>query len=313
MDAITALQKIISNVELVMMDKRRAVELTVITLICQGHLLIEDVPGVGKTSLASALARSLGCSFHRIQFTPDIMPSDITGFSMYNPKDNQFEYHPGSIFSQIILADEINRTSPKTQSSLLEAMEEKQTTVDGKTYLLPQPFFVLATQNPVEYLGTYPLPEAQMDRFLMRISIGYPSRIEETRMLARFAESNPLKKLAPVASAEMILALQKMVQTIHVDRSIAEYIVNIVNSTRNNPLVSLGVSPRGSIALYRASQAWALYQGRNYVIPDDVMEMSEYVLSHRILLSQDAKLKKISQQEIIAQAIQANRVPVNSH
>jgi MoxR-like ATPase len=254
----STLLRIVENVEQVIVDKRYEIELTLVALICRGHLLIEDVPGVGKTSLASAIARSLGCSFKRIQFTPDIMPADITGFTVFNPKTGDFEYRPGAILSQIVLADEINRTSPKTQSSLLEAMEEKQVTVDGATYKLKEPFIVLATQNPVEHMGTYPLPEAQLDRFFMRISLGYPNRGEEVRMTLRFRQNNPLKTLGPVASEQDILALQHMADQIYVDDLVAGYIVDLVRHTRENAYAALGASPRASINLYKAAQAWAL-------------------------------------------------------
>ena len=304
------MKTIVENVENVIMDKRFAIELTLMSLICKGHILIEDVPGVGKTSLASALARSLNCSFKRIQFTPDIMPSDITGFSVYNPKIGDFEYKRGAILSQVVLADEINRTSPKTQSSLLEAMEEKQVTVDGVTYKIKEPFIVLATQNPIEYLGTYPLPEAQMDRFFMRISIGYPNRLEEMKMVSRFRQENPLKTLRAVATGEDILALQRMAEQVHVDKRINEYIVNLVWHTRENAYVALGASPRASINLYKAAQAWALYNNRDYVLPDDVIKMAGPVLAHRVVLKQEGKMKKITQNDIVQMALEGTRVPV---
>ncbi len=310
MDYNLMLKQIISNVEKVIVDKRREIELTLITLLCRGHILIEDVPGVGKTSLAFALAKSLSCSFKRIQFTPDIMPADITGFSVFNPKTGDFEYRPGAILSQIVLADEINRTSPKTQSSLLEAMEEKQVTVDGTTYRIRDPFMVLATQNPVEHLGTYPLPEAQMDRFFMRISLGYPSPAEEARMLTRFGRENPLQTLTPVASGSDIVMVQQLVEQVHVDSRVVDYIIRLVRHTRENPYVALGASPRASIALYKASQAWALYNHREFVLPDDVIQMAPHVLSHRIVLRQEGKLKKITQQDIIAMALREVSAPV---
>ena len=305
-----ALGRIVESIERVIVDKRYQIELTLVTLLCRGHLLIEDVPGVGKTSLASALARSLGCSFQRIQFTPDIMPADITGFSVFNPKSGDFDFKPGAILSQIVLADEINRTSPKTQSSLLEAMEEKQVTVDGKTYRIKEPFMVLATQNPVEYLGTYPLPEAQMDRFLMRISLGYPGMVEEMRMIGRMGRGSPLHALRAVASGEEIVAVQQQAAQVHVENMVAEYIVALVRHTRENPFVSLGASPRASIGLYRASQAWALYSGRDYVLPDDVIEMAHHVLEHRIVLTQESRLKKLTQKEIVRMAIAEVSAPI---
>ena len=307
-DAVLA--RIVENIERVIVDKRYQIELTLVTLLCKGHLLIEDVPGVGKTSLASALARSLSCSFQRIQFTPDIMPADITGFSVFNPKTGDFDFKPGAILSQIVLADEINRTSPKTQSSLLEAMEEKQVTVDGKTYRVKDPFMVLATQNPVEYLGTYPLPEAQMDRFLMRISLGYPGIVEEMRMLGRMSRGSPLHSLRTVATGEDMAALQQLAQEVHVENNVSEYIVALVRHTRENPLVSLGASPRASIGLYKAAQAWAMYSGRDYVLPDDVIEMAPHVLEHRIVLTQESRLKKQTQKDIVRSALDEVAAPI---
>jgi len=306
----TLLSRIVDNIEQVIIDKRYAIELTLVSLLCRGHVLIEDVPGVGKTSLASSLAKSLSCSFKRIQFTPDIMPSDITGFSLYSPKTGDFEYRPGSIFSHVILADEINRTSPKTQSSLLESMEERQVTVDGITYRLAEPFIVLATQNPIDYLGTYPLPEAQMDRFFMRIALGYPSKSEEMRMITRFRAESPLKTLGPVATGEDIVALQHAAQEVHVDERVSEYVVSLVRHTRDNHFVSLGGSPRASIALYKAAQAWAFYQGRDYVMPDDVIQMVSHVLEHRIIITQEGKLKKVAARNVIEQALAQTKVPV---
>lgn len=309
-NSMKILRKIVDNVENVIVGKRYAIELAVITLICNGHVLIEDVPGVGKTSLVSALAKSLNATFKRIQFTPDVLPSDITGFSIFNQKTCEFEYRPGSIMSQIILADEINRTSPKTQASLLEVMEENQVTVDGMTYKVPRPFMVLATQNPVEYLGTYPLPEAQIDRFFMKISIGYPSAGEEAHILSRFKQNNPLDTLLPVAESEDIIALQEEIKSIHVDKSLGSYIVDIVGQTRKHPDVSLGSSPRGSLSLFRASQAWAFYSGRNYVLPDDIKKMVTPVLSHRIILKQEAKLKKINPEDILNTIVGKIHVPI---
>ena len=311
-DSVRILKNIIGIVENVIVGKRYAIELSVIALICNGHVLIEDVPGVGKTSLVSALARSINASFRRIQFTPDILPSDITGFSVYNQKTGDFEYRPGAIMSQIILADEINRTSPKTQASLLEVMEENQVTVDGVTYKVPQPFMVLATQNPVEYLGTYPLPEAQIDRFFMKISIGYPTNAEESYILSRFQLEDPLEKLMTVAESSDITALQQEIRNVHVDKSLSNYIVEIVSQTRKHPDVALGSSPRGSLALFRASQAWAFYNGRDFVIPDDIRKMVIPVLSHRIMLKQEAKLKKINPVEILNYIVSRINVPVVS-
>lgn len=311
-ESVRILKNIINNVENVIVGKRYAVELAVISLICNGHVLIEDVPGVGKTSLVSAIAKSINASFRRIQFTPDVLPSDITGFSIYNQKICEFEYRPGAIMSQIILADEINRTSPKTQASLLEVMEEYQVTVDGITYKVPKPFMVLATQNPVEYLGTYPLPEAQIDRFFMKISIGYPTNVEESYILSKFQFSNPLEKLLPVAESNDIAALQEEVKNVHMDGSLSNYIVDIVSQTRKHPDVTLGSSPRGSLSLFRASQAWAFYNERDYVLPDDIKKMVNPVLSHRLMLKQEAKLKKITPEEILNSIVGRINVPVVS-
>ena len=310
MNNISVLKTIVDNVEKVIVGKRHSIELTLTALICRGHVLIEDIPGVGKTSLAFALAKSLNCSFKRVQFTPDIMPSDITGFSVFNPKTGDFEYKKGLVLSNVVLADEINRTSPKTQSSLLEAMEEKQVTVDGVTYKIDEPFIVLATQNPIEHLGTYPLPEAQMDRFFMRISLGYPGKEDEMNMIRRFGADSPLTTLEPVASGEDIIKLQNMVKDIHVDERVVGYIVDLVRHTRNNEIAALGASPRAALSLYRAAQAWALYNGRNYVIPDDVIEMSGYVLEHRIVIGQEGKLKQHTQKDVITQAVEKTKVPV---
>lgn len=309
-NATPILKRIIDNMEKVIVGKRNSIELTLISLICSGHVLIEDVPGVGKTSLVFSMAKSINASFKRIQFTPDILPSDITGFSIYNQKTGEFEFRPGSIMSQIILADEINRTSPKTQSSLLEVMEESQVTVDGVTYKVPKPFMVLATQNPVEYLGTYPLPEAQLDRFFMKISIGYPAPNEESSILSKFQLSSPLETLSPVAESTEIIALQEEIKHIYVDRSLNDYIVDIVGQTRRHPDVMLGSSPRGSLSLFRASQAWALYNSRNYVLPDDIKKMAIPVLSHRIILKQEAKLKKVFPEDVLRNIINRVSVPV---
>lgn len=304
------LNRLVDNIEKVIIGKRETVELVVISLACNGHVLIEDVPGVGKTSLVSALAKSINASFKRIQFTSDILPSDITGFTIYNQKSGEFEYRPGSIMSQIILADEINRTSPKTQASLLEVMEENQVTVDGMTYKVPQPFMVLATQNPVEYLGTYPLPEAQLDRFFMKLSLGYPLPDEESRLLSRLQLENPLESLKPVADSSEIADLQQDVRNIHVDESLNDYIVEIVGRTRRHPDIVLGSSPRGSISLFKAAQAWAYYNNRNYCLPDDIIKMVLPVLSHRIILTQEAKFKKGWSGDILGSIIDSIHVPV---
>ncbi|QLY78837.1 AAA family ATPase [Clostridium intestinale] len=309
-DIANILKRIVDNIENVIIGKRETVELVVISLACNGHVLIEDIPGVGKTSLVSALAKSINASFKRIQFTPDILPSDITGFTMFNQKTREFEYRHGSIMSQIILADEINRTSPKTQASLLEVMEENQVTVDGTTYKVPKPFMVLATQNPIEYLGTYPLPEAQLDRFFMKISIGYPKNEDESRILANLQYENPLNNLSFVADSSDIIWVQEEIKKIHLDESLRNYIVAIVEKTRNHPDVVIGSSIRGSISLFRAAQAWAFYNSRNYVIPDDIIKMMVPVLSHRLVLSQGAKLKKIGPEDILKDIVQSVRVPM---
>ena len=304
------LNEIIANVEQVIIGKRETIELALCAFLCQGHVLIEDVPGVGKTSLVYAIAKSFDCSFKRIQFTPDILPSDITGFSMYNQKTGAFEYQQGSIMAQIVLADEINRTSPKTQSSLLEVMEENQVTIDGTTYKVPQPFAVFATQNPVEHIGTYPLPEAQLDRFFMRLTLGYPELKEEIRMIDRFNEVSPLERLMAVSNADELMELQEMVHKVHVDLNVNEYIVNIVRKTRENPNITLGSSPRGTLCLHRAAQAWALYNDRTYVIPDDVIKMATPVLAHRLVLSQEAKFKKLTVTQLMESVIADVKVPV---
>ena len=304
------LNDVIKNVERVIIGKREAIELALCSFLCMGHVLIEDMPGVGKTSLVSAMAKSFDCSFRRIQFTPDILPSDITGFSMYNQKTGEFDYHKGAIMSQIILADEINRTSPKTQSALLEVMEENQVTVDGETHAVPSPFIVFATQNPIEYLGTYPLPEAQLDRFFMRISLGYPNAEEERKMLSRFKEASPLKTLQAVADAERLSLAQQLVTKIHVDEKINTYIINIVRATRESADVMLGGSPRASLCIYQASRAWALYNKRDFVIPDDVIKVATPVLEHRLVLRQEAKLKRLTSKDVAEACVKSVKVPV---
>jgi len=292
-------------VEKIIVGKQYAISLVIATLACRGHVLIEDVPGVGKTSLVAALAKSVSGSFKRIQFTPDIMPSDITGYSAFSPKTGEFEYRPGAVMSQFVLADEINRTSPKTQSSLLEVMEENQVTVDGLTHPVPSPFMVLATQNPVDYLGTFALPEAQLDRFFMKISLGYPDERAESKMLERFKGRNPMETLTPVADGADIIRLQELVEKIHVDPEINRFIVTVTRKTREHEDVMLGASPRASICLFRAVQAWALYEGRDYVVPDDVIEMAPHVLSHRILMRQEASIRQVTVDDVLDHAIEA--------
>jgi len=307
LNASEALSRVAQNIERAVVGKRREIQCVLVALLCQGHVLIEDVPGVGKTTLVRSLARSLGCEFRRIQFTPDLLPSDVTGVSVYNQKTGEFEFRPGPIMAQIVLADEINRTSPKTQSALLECMEEGQLTVDGVTRRLPRPFLVLATQNPIEYEGTFPLPEAQLDRFLMKLRLGYPSLREEMTVVER-SRRPPVEELGQVLSADEVLQLQQAVRDVHVADSVLEYIVRLVQATRDHPQVYLGASPRGSIALYRTSQALALTRGRNYVTPDDVKEMAPLVLSHRMILRPEAQLRSGGAEALVADLL--NQVPV---
>ena len=299
------------NIARAVVGKDVAVELLLTALLCEGHILIEDVPGVGKTTLCSALARSLSCSFRRIQFTPDITPSDITGFTMPSLQTGELQYRPGAIMSQIVLADEINRTSPKTQSALLEVMEEHQVTVDGVTYPLPQPFMVLATQNPVDFVGTYPLPEAQMYRFFMRISIGYPSLEDEMDILERHSGAvNPIKTITPVCSSEEILSMQQEVKTIYCAKEIRAYVAALCAATRECSYLSLGASTRAAIALLHAAQASALLCGRDYVIPEDVQRMADSVLCHRFVLSADARMRGMTSSQVLGEIMQSVRVPV---
>ncbi len=307
--ARAVLTRIVENVGGAIIGKQQAVEIIVFAMASGGHVLIEDVPGVGKTSLVSALARSVDGTFRRIQFTPDILPSDVTGFSLFNPKTGEFEFRPGAVMSNFVLADEINRTSPKTQASLLEIMEENQVTVDLHTYPLPQPFMVLATQNPVEYLGTYPLPEAEIDRFSVRVSLGYPEPEDEMRVLSVGPEG-AAAPLSPVACAQDILAARVAAAAVTVDESVRRYIVELTTATRRSPDILLGASPRGSIALYRLSQACALYYGRDYVLPDDVKYLAPYALAHRLILSRAAKLAHRSAQEVLHGLIGSVRAPL---
>ncbi len=302
-------ERVVGNVEKVIVGKHREVELMLLALLSKGHVLIEDVPGVGKTALAKAISRSLGCTFKRIQFTPDLLPSDVTGVSIYNQKVEEFEFRPGPIMAQIVLADEINRATPKTQSALLEAMEEHQVTVDGTTYALPSPFIVLATQNPIEYEGTFPLPEAQLDRFMLRISLGYPTARDEVEILGRQQRTNPMDSLSQVVTTEELVEAQAAVREIYVDTLIKEYIVGIVEATRKQDDVYLGASPRGSLALYRGSQARALLEGRNYVIPDDVKALADITLGHRLIMSPSARMKGISSSSIVEEILRQTPVP----
>jgi MoxR-like ATPase len=301
-------QRVTDNVEKVIVGKRREVQLTLIALLCEGHLLIEDVPGVGKTMLARSIARSIGCRFRRLQFTPDMLPSDVTGVSVFNQKTLEFEFRPGPIMAQIVLADEINRATPKTQSALLEAMEERQLTVDGVTYPMETPFLVLATQNPIEYEGTFPLPEAQIDRFMMRLSLGYPLPADEMRILESQRERHPVQDIGQVITADELLAAQAAVKQIYADDLIKEYIVDLANATRRHPDVYLGVSPRGSLALFKTSRAYAALQGRPYVIPDDVKALLEATFAHRLIISPSARIKNVEARAIVEQI--AGSVPV---
>ncbi|MEM7347260.1 MAG: MoxR family ATPase [Chloroflexota bacterium] len=306
--AKTFAEKVISNVEKVIVGKHKPVEETLLALLCQGHILIEDVPGTGKTMLARSVSRSIGCSFRRIQFTPDMLPSDVTGVSVFNQKTLEFEFRPGPVFAQIVLTDEINRATPKTQSALLEAMDERQVTVDGTTYLMEEPFLVLATQNPIEYEGTFPLPEAQLDRFMLRISIGYPDKTSEINILGAQQYEHPINTLDQVVSQEELLAAQEAVKKVHADDAIKEYIINISNATREHPDVYLGVSPRGSLSLYRTSQALAALRGRDYIIPDDIKYLAEPTLAHRLIISPAARIKNVEANEVIEDILSS--VPV---
>ncbi|NOZ49345.1 MAG: MoxR family ATPase [Chloroflexi bacterium] len=303
-------QKIVANVGQVVIGKKNITELALIALLCEGHILFEDVPGIGKTTLAKTLARSLGCDFARIQFTPDLLPSDVTGIFWYNQKTQSFEFRPGPIMGQMVLADEINRATPRTQSALLEAMQERQITVDRDTFALPQPFLVMATQNPIELEGTFPLPEAQVDRFLIKTSLGYPTAVEEDQLLLRYARQDPLIDLEPVVDAADILAMQQLVRQVRVEDVLRGYMVQVVRATREHPAVDLGVSPRGSLALYRTAQAYAAIRGRDYVLPDDVKAMTPYVLTHRIHISPQTRLRGRTPSEVIAEVINEVEVPV---
>jgi MoxR-like ATPase len=305
--AQTFSEKVITNVEKVIIGKRASLELAVIGLLCQGHLLIEDVPGVGKTMLARSLARSLGCSFNRLQFTPDMLPSDVTGVSIFNQVTNQFEFRPGPIMAQVVLADEINRATPKTQAALLEAMEERQATVDGVTHILPRPFLVLATQNPIEYEGTFPLPEAQLDRFFLRLRLGYPSKQDETRVLERQQFQHPIEELKEVVSVDELFAAQEVVKAVHVAQAVKDYIVELSHQTRHHPDVYLGASPRGSLALFRAGQARAALHGRDYVLPDDVKALALPALAHRVILGPAARLSDLNAESVVQEI--AKKVP----
>ena len=301
-------QTLVNNVERVIIGKRSAIELAVVGLLCQGHLLIEDVPGVGKTMLARSIARSIGCVFRRIQFTPDMLPSDVTGVSIFNQQTRAFEFREGPIFAQIVLADEINRATPKTQAALLEAMEERQVTVDGVTHTLTRPFLVLATQNPIEYEGTFPLPEAQLDRFMLRIHLGYPAANDEIAMLDAQQFKHPVEEIEQVVDTPALLQAQEEIKSIHVDDKIKSYIVELMAQTRKHPEVSLGASPRGSLVLYRTAQARAAMLSRDYVTPDDVKALAPVCLAHRMIVSPSARIKDITAESILTEIL--NSVPV---
>ena len=300
--------KVIANVERVIIGKHREVRFALVALLCRGHLLIEDVPGTGKTVLAKAIAKSLGCSFRRIQFTPDLLPSDVTGMSIYNQKTQEFEFRPGPIISQVVLADEINRATPKTQSSLLECMEERQATVDGTTWQMPDPFLVIATQNPIEYEGTFALPEAQLDRFMLRIRLGYPELVEEVLILDEQKRSHPIDDLEEVLPVEDLRELQGAVREVYVDPSVADYIVRLVSATRRHPDVYLGASPRGSIALYRAGQALAGLLGRDYVLPDDIKALAESALAHRMIIKTSSSIHDIQAAQVVAELLETTPI-----
>ncbi|MGD8966271.1 MAG: MoxR family ATPase [Anaerolineae bacterium] len=305
-------KRVRENIQKVIVGKGDVIDLALVAVLCEGHILIEDVPGIGKTTLARALAASLGCTFRRIQFTPDLLPSDVTGINYFNQKTQEFEFRPGPVMSQVVLADEINRATPRTQSALLEAMQEQQITVDGDTYHLPRPFLVLATQNPIELEGTFPLPEAQVDRFLIRLSIGYPTESEEHAMLLRFEQQDPLGDLSAVTSPEELIVLQRRVREIRLEESIRGYIIDIVRATRQHPDIDLGVSPRGTLALYRCAQALAAVRSREYVLPDDVKLLAPYALTHRIIISPTTRLRGRSLSDVLMDVIETVPVPVET-
>lgn len=302
-------ERLAHSVGQVILGKRNEVRLVILGLLSQGHILIEDIPGVGKTMMTKALSRSVGCTFSRIQFTPDMLPSDVTGITIFNPETRKFEFRPGPIMAQIVLADEINRATPKTQSALLEAMEEHQVTVDGVTYAIQEPFMVMATQNPIEYEGTFPLPEAQLDRFMLRIQLGYPTPAEEMTVLTSQQHAHPLHQVIQVVSAQELIAAQQAVRSVYVADEVKRYIIEIVNGTRHHPEVSLGSSPRGSLALFRTAQTRAAMAGREYVIPDDVKALAEVTLAHRVIVGAEARIKDISSRTIVQDVLARTPAP----
>lgn len=302
--------KLRENIQKVIVGKDEIINLALIAMLCEGHLLLEDVPGTGKTTLAKSIAASLGCTFRRVQFTPDLLPSDVTGIYYYNQKEQEFEFRPGPILAQILLADEINRATPRTQAALLEAMQERQVTVDIATHKLPRPFLVLATQNPIELEGTFPLPEAQLDRFLMKVALGYPDEEGENAILLRFERSDPLETLQPVVETEQIMEMQQAVRTVRVEESVRKYIVNVCRATRTHDDIQLGASPRATMALYRTCQAMAAIDGRDFVIPDDVKQMAPYVLTHRLMVNPQTRLRGRLPEDVIRDVVGAVPVPV---
>ena len=305
-------KKLRANIQKVIVGKDDVIDIALVAVLCEGHLLLEDVPGLGKTTLARALAASLGASYRRIQFTPDLLPTDVTGLNWFNQKQQEFEFRPGPIMSQVVLADEITRATPRTQSALLEAMQERQVTVDGETRKLPRPFLVMATQNPVELEGTFPLPEAQIDRFMLRVSLGYPSQEEENLILERFSTGDPLPDLAAVTTPEEVTELQAERQKVRVESSVRDYIVRVARATRDHAEIDLGASPRATLALYLASQAWAGIQGRDYVIPDDVKDMAPNTLTHRLMIAPQAQLRGRRPEELVADIVSSVPVPVEN-
>ena len=305
--------KLIGNIEKVVIGKRQSLTLALAAYLCEGHVLLEDVPGVAKTMLARALAKSVGCTFKRLQCTPDLLPTDVTGVSVFNQKTSEFEFRPGPVFAQTLLADEINRATPRTQSALLEAMAERRVSADGQTYALKPPFLVLATQNPIDHEGTFPLPEAQLDRFLVRLSLGYPTLDEEARMLQRLQHGHPIDDLGAVATAAEVLACQEAVRAVHVDDKVRRYILEIVQGTRTHDDVHLGGSPRASIALFRTAQAYATIHGRNFVLPDDVKRLVQPVLAHRLILRPESRLRKVTAAALLHEVVSEVAVPVPAH